>query len=218
MEKWHAQRDPRGDVVHHLGVDALVSKQDYGHGYESYKLVLGPDKSCYRLIFPDHFLTAIHVTTNEDVTVECHIITWTPVTRACLGTISLTKGENRLPFVGKVKPMISYYCYSSISLFFLGTDGQHYFPTKVTAIGLHILDFKMDKLADRTILRMTPSINLVMVDSIVSIEQAERSPWMKYGAFLWLLKKHYKDIITRLYRPGGLMAKRMERNIYGDGN
>ncbi len=81
-----------------------------------------------------------------------------------------------------------------------------------------MFNFNMDKIADRTILRMTPSTNLVFTDGTTLVENVERGPWMRYGAFLWLLRKHYKDIMCRLYRPGGLMAKRMERSIYGPGN
>ncbi len=215
MEKWQAQRDPRGDDISFFVQEACKRCHRYGHGYVSYDLLLEED--VYRLYVSVHFITAIHVTADENVTVN---VTVTIVNYSAkmdffllsLGKVSLTRGENRLPFIGKVKPLMNCFLYIS---FFRDTDGYRYTPTKVTAIGMFMHRFNLN-LTRRIVLRMTPSANYVITDGYMSIEPAEMGPWMKYGAFLWLLRKHYKDIITRLYRPGGLMAKRMERNIYGN--
>ncbi len=220
MEKWHAQRDSRGDVLRDTAHHAIESQHDYGHGYVSYEaLTMG---TCsHRLSTSPNFTTAIYVTTNENVTVDITIVVVRfedkeHVICVNLTKIPLSKGDNRIPFIGKAKPLVNYNSSAYISVS-KGDNGDPYIPAKVVAIGLYIRRFDMDKLG-RTILPVTPFTNFVYINGTTLVENVERGPWMRYGAFLWLLKKHYKDIITRLYRPGGLMAKRMEMNIYGDGN
>ncbi len=218
METWHAGRDPRGDTVHNFDSAALSSSYIFGHGYVIQELV--QINTFYKLMtsFPD-FITAIYVTTNEDVTVNIKIrIIGKSVMHADLGSVALTKGENRIPFIGIMKPLRnSYYCLPT-SFVVISKDDTYYCPTKVVAIGLLVHGFDRARNGVNSRVRMTPSTNFVYDDGRLSIENAELGPWMKYGAFLWLLRKHYKDIITRLYRPGGLMAKRMERSIYGPEN
>ena len=223
MEGWHEKRDPRGDTVHRCGDGAWENCRSYGHGYVLRDL--SPEEDVYRLTEFSHFITAIHVTMRENVTLNVTVTymgcyfpnQMSNILLLDLGKISLTEGENRLPFVGRVKPLVNCGFCVYIS-FFRDTDEHRYTPTKVTSTGLIMSNFSnyLHMLKIGYVLRMTPSTKFVFADGYMSIRQSEKGAWMRYGAFLWLLRKHYRDIMHRLYRPGGFMAKRMERSIYGN--
>ncbi len=188
-----------------------------------------PDREGHYYLDRNHdqwcsFVTELHAETDFDIAVEVTlttIINEEQIQTASLGKIFLKKGKpQRLPFVGKMKPIVvhNYGRQSWYISFSYEQDGNcfKFFPTRVRSTAATMTGPSGIVGIHPVCLRMTPTRNFVTDGSITTIEEeAELGPWMRYGAFLWLLRKHHKDIITRLYRPDGRMAKRMEKSIYG---
>ncbi len=190
------------------------------HYYTDVLIGSGVHLGGYRCFYVNSFVTAVRVTSDNDVTLDVHLSVGSKRHNLSLGTISLKQGEpRRLPLIGKLNPLTGDSVWSIGFSRIDNGERVQFLPTTVVFTVLRISHDDMSAIMrSPRILRLTPTHNVVTDLRTVIIEQAEMGPWMRYGAFLWLLRKHYKDIITRLYRPGGLMAKRMEMSIYGPGD